>query len=79
MNNSISQKHRSLCILFAVIGGALGWHHYYVGNWGRGLRNGLLTITLVGLPIVIVLNLIDIFKVIVGEFRDSQGQIIQRW
>ncbi len=58
-----------LCLLFGVI----GVHRFYVGKVGTGI---LQLLTLGGLG---VWTLIDLIMIIVGAFRDKDGNKITEW
>lgn len=58
-----------LCFLFGV----LGVHRFYVGKVGTGL---LQLFTLGGLGIW---AFIDFIMIVVGSFRDSDGNVIDQW
>lgn len=58
-----------LCFLLGVFGA----HRFYVGKIGTGI---LMLVTLGGLGIW---ALVDLIMIIVGRFRDADGDLITEW
>jgi len=62
-----SDKSKKTALLWCIFGGIFGAHHFYVGNYGKGILYfctiGLLTFGWIG----------DIFKIMNGSFRDNVG------
>ena len=65
-----SDKDKNTTLLLCIFGGALGAHHFYVGNIGKGL----LYMFTVGF--FIVGWIFDIFKILAGNFKDKTGALI---
>lgn len=65
-----SEKNKNTTLLLCIFGGALGAHHFYVGNIGKGL----LYMFTVGF--FIVGWILDIFKILAGDFKDNTGALI---
>jgi restriction system protein len=62
-----SDKSKNTALKCCIFGGWFGCHQYYVGKIGKGI---FYTITLGGLGIFWI---IDIFRVLLGSFRDNVG------
>lgn len=64
-------KKKSTALILCIFGGYLGAHQYYVGN----VRKGLLYTCTLGL---FTLGwLVDIFMILIGHFRDSNGALLR--
>jgi TM2 domain-containing membrane protein YozV len=75
----MSDKNRSLALLFAVIFGVFGAHRFYVGKQGTAIAMVLLDLTLVGFVITGVWALIDCVFILLGEFTDANGNKVVAW
>jgi len=62
-----SDKKKITALLLCIFGGALGLHHFYVGNIGKGILY-IFTAGLFGIGWII-----DIVKICTGSFRDNVG------
>lgn len=62
-----SDKSKTTALILCIFLGWLGAHYYYVGRIGKGL---LYTFTL---GLCGVGWIIDIFKILLGSFRDNVG------
>ena len=62
-----SNKRRKTALLMCIFGGWFGLHHYYVGNIGKGI---LYTFTA---GLLCIGWIIDIFKILLGTFKDNTG------
>lgn len=64
----ISPKSKGVALLLCIFGGGMGLHHFYVGNFGKGIlycfTMGLFTIGW----------FIDIIKILTNSFRDRDGR-----
>jgi TM2 domain-containing membrane protein YozV len=67
-----TQKSWIAAVLLCFFLGALGIHRFYVGKVGTGI---LQLFTLGGLGIWV---LVDFILILVGSFRDKQGQPLAR-
>ena len=67
-----TQKSWVVALVLCIFLGGLGVHRFYVGKVGTGI---LMLLTLGGLGIW---NLIDLILILVGSFRDKQGQALAR-
>jgi TM2 domain-containing membrane protein YozV len=70
---SASEKRILPAALLCFFFGVLGFHRFYVGKVGTGI---LQILTLGGLGIW---ALIDFIVIIIGSFRDKQGNKITLW
>lgn len=70
---SLTEKKILPAFLLCLLLGPLGAHRFYVGKVGTGI---LQLITLGGLGIWAV---IDLIMIIVGSFRDGDGERITEW
>lgn len=68
-----SPKSRLVALLLCFFIGVLGIHRFYVGKIGTGV---LQLVTLGGFGIWV---LIDLILIVIGSFKDKQGQKIFRW
>ncbi len=66
-----SNKSWPVTLLLCLFGGYVGLHNFYVGRWGWGLAY-LLTFGLFGVG-----WFVDIVRIILGNFKDSQGRPIK--
>ena len=78
------EKLKLVTLLLAVFIGSFGVHQFYVGKNQRGILYIVLTIlgvVTLGMTtcIAYVLVLIDIVKILLNKFKDSDGNIIERW
>lgn len=73
MNRELSEKSRLVALLLCWTLGVFGVHRYYVGKVATGL---LMLITAGGFGIWWT---IDLVTIIVGLFRDKNGQQIYYW
>jgi TM2 domain-containing membrane protein YozV len=67
----LSEKNFWVTFLLAVFFGYLGFHRFYVGKIGTGIL-WILTVGLGGIG-----ALVDILKIALGEFKDSDGEKIK--
>lgn len=65
---STSDKRKWVAFFLCLFGGIFGFHQFYVGKIGKGLLY-LFTGGLLGIG-----WFIDIFKILLGSFRDNVGQ-----
>jgi len=68
-----SEKKRLISLLLCFFLGCLGIHRFYVGKIGTGI---LQIVTLGGLGIWV---LIDLIMILVGAFKDKEGNVITEW
>jgi TM2 domain-containing membrane protein YozV len=66
-----SSKSFVVTLLLCILVGGLGVHRYYVGKIGTGI---LQLITFGGFGIWV---LIDLILIVVGSFKDSDGNVIK--
>jgi len=73
-SNSISSSQQDwlVALLLCFFIGVIGAHRFYVGKIGTGL---LMVFTLGGLGIW---TFIDLFLIIVGKFKNKDGEILSR-
>ena len=67
-----SEKSFVAALILCLILGGLGVHRFYVGKTGTGI---IMLLTLGGLGIW---SLIDLIRIAVGNFTDSDGRPIKR-
>lgn len=65
-----NEKSGLICLLLALLVGALGLHRFYVGKIGTGI---LYLLTLGGLGVWWV---IDLILIVTGKFTDADGNAI---
>ena len=66
-----SEKSFVTTLILCLLLGGLGVHRFYVGKTGTGI---LMILTLGGLGIW---SLIDLIRIAVGSFKDSDGRTIK--
>ena len=69
----ISSKSRAAAAILAWFLGVLGIHRFYLGKVGTGI---LMIVTLGGLG---VWWLIDLIWILVGTFKDKDGNVVANW
>lgn len=79
METKISKKERGVALLLCLLFGLIGVHRFYTGKHTSGII--MLLFTVVGFTIIIsaIWVLIDFIKILVGEFKDADGNIISKW
>lgn len=70
-NNQIKDERWLACLLFCIFLGPLGVHRFYVGKVTTGIIQ-LLTFGGLG-----IWYLIDLIMIVMGKFRDSEGNLIK--
>lgn len=70
--STTTQKSWVVALVLCIFLGGLGVHRFYVGKVGTGI---LMILTFGGLGIWV---LIDLILILVGSFRDKQGQPLAR-
>lgn len=60
-------KRKKTALILCIFFGYLGLHHFYVGRIGKGILY-LFTFGLCGIGWIV-----DIFKILMGTFRDNVG------
>jgi TM2 domain-containing membrane protein YozV len=68
-----STKSRTVTLLLCFFLGCIGVHRFYVGKIGTGI------IWLVTLGILGIGALIDLIMIIIGKFKDKEGNLITTW
>ncbi|MEE9219505.1 MAG: TM2 domain-containing protein [Acidobacteriota bacterium] len=69
----MSQKKILPAFLLCLFLGGFGVHRFYVGKIGSGIAQ-LLTLGGLG-----IWAMVDFVMIIVGKFKDAQGQHITQW
>ena len=78
-NNSVfSQDNWLICLMLIIFLGVIGGHKFYVGRIKDGIIMLILTITVIGFPISFIIWLIDLIKLLSGNFRDSEGKYLKK-
>ena len=65
--------------LLSLFLGPLGAHRFYVGKVGTGIVMLLLSLSMVGLIVSAVWNMIDWITILCGGFRDVDGKKLTEW
>jgi len=76
---TMSTKNKSIAFLLAFFLGLLGIHRFYAGKGGTGATMLILTVTQIGLIVTLLWWVIDLILILSNEFRDSQGEVINKW
>jgi TM2 domain-containing membrane protein YozV len=74
-----SSKSRSVAFLLSTFLGIFGAHRFYVGKGGSGATMLILSITVFGMVITGLWNLLDWILIIGGSFRDAEGKLVNKW
>jgi TM2 domain-containing membrane protein YozV len=74
-----SSKSRLAALLLAFFLGSFGLHRMYVGRFGSGVVQLILTITIIGALITIVWVIFDILFILLGTFKDKSGKPLKTW
>ena len=69
--NTVSEKNWLVTLLLCFFLGGLGAHRFFVGKIGTGI---VMLVTLGGFGIW---SLIDLIVIIIGNFKDSEGNLIK--
>ena len=78
-NNSVfSQDNWLICLMLIIFLGVIGGHKFYVGRIKDGIIMLILTITVIGFPISFIIWLIDLIKLLSGNFIDSEGKYLKK-
>ena len=77
--SAVSEKTILPAFLLSFLGGLLGLHRFYVGKVGTGIVMLLLSITLFGIVLSGLWNLIDMVMIVSGKFTDADGRLIRNW
>lgn len=67
----MNEKSKTATLLLCILLGGIGAHRFYVGKIGTGIL-WLLTAELFGIGV-----LIDLIKIILGKFEDSNGNALE--
>jgi len=70
----VSEKKRLVASLLCFFLGGLGIHRFYVGKVGTGI---LQIVTIAGFFGIWVL--IDFIMILVGKFKDKEGNVLETW
>jgi TM2 domain-containing membrane protein YozV len=79
IQSEVSEKAILPAFLLSFLGGLLGLHRFYVGKVGTGILMALLSITIVGMVVSGLWNLIDLVMIVSGKFTDSSGRTVRNW
>ena len=77
--SAVSEKTILPAFLLSVLGGLLGLPRFYVGKVGTGIVMLVLSITLFGIVLSGLWNLIDMVMIVSGKFTDADGRLIRNW
>ena len=69
---STSDKKKSTALILCIFLGWMGAHYFYVGRIGRGIVS-LFTCNFFGIGWII-----DIYRIVVGKFRDNVGNPLRQ-
>ncbi|MED4284782.1 TM2 domain-containing protein [Priestia megaterium] len=69
--NTVSEKNWLVTLLLCFFLGGLGAHRFFVGKIGTGI---VMLVTLGGFGIW---SLIDLIVIIIGNFKDSEGNLVK--
>lgn len=68
-----SHKSRKVALILCILLGMVGAHNFYVGRYGRGI------LFLMTAGFFMFGWVIDIFKILLGDFKDRQGNKLVEW
>lgn len=75
----MSDKKILPAFLLSFFVGVLGIHRFYVGKVWTGILMLLLTISIFGIIVSSIWNLVDWIRIIVGNFTDRDGKKLTEW
>ena len=76
-SNEVSSKNGIVCLILLIFLGEFGIHKFYVGRIAGGVVMLLLTLTLIGTIVTLILWIIDLVSILRGKFKDSKGRYIK--
>lgn len=79
IKHPISPKRRFTAFLLCWLLGILGAHCFYAGHKKTGKGYIMLTLSILGWPIVFTYFLIDMYLILSGKYPDSNGARIVTW
>lgn len=68
-----SNKSRKVALIVCLIGGIMGFHYFYVGRYGKGFLY-MFTAGFFAFG-----WMVDIFKILLGRFKDQYGNYLVEW
>lgn len=76
-NYEVSTKSGIVCLLLFIPSGLFGVHKFYVRRTLGGIVMLILTITIIGAIISLILWIIDFIQLLRGNFKDAEGKCIK--
>ena len=77
-NNSVfSQDNWLICLMLIIFLGLIGAHKFYAGRILSAIILLIFSITIIGLIVSILIWIIDLIKLLSGNFRDAKGRYIK--
>ena len=76
-NYEVSTKNGIVCLLLFIPLGLFGVHKFYVRKTLGGIVMLILTITIIGAIISLILWIIDFIQLLRGNFKDAEGKCIK--
>ena len=76
-NYEESSKNGIVCLLLLLLLGGFGAHKFYAGRIAGGVVMLVLTITIIGAIVTLILGIIDLIQLLSGNFKDSEGRYIK--
>jgi TM2 domain-containing membrane protein YozV len=75
----VSHKKILPAFLLSFFLGVFGAHRFYTGRVASGIVMLLLTLSLFGLIVSAIWNLVDWITILCGAFRDADGRKLVEW
>lgn len=76
-NKLVSEKSWLVCFLLLIFLGLIGAHKFYAGRILSAIILLIFSITIIGLIVSILIWIIDLIKLLSGNFRDAKGRYIK--
>ena len=76
-SNEMSDKNGIVCLLLLLFLGEFGAHKFYAGRIAGGVVMLILTITIIGIIVSLILWIIDLIQLLCGNFKDAEGKYIK--
>ena len=76
-NKIISEKSGLACLLLLLFLGYFGAHKFYAGRIAGAVVMLILTITVIGSIVTLILWIIDLIQLLCGNCKDSEDKYIK--
>lgn len=76
-NKHTSTRKKRDVIILALFLGFIGVHDFYTWNTKKGIIKLILSLSMILCPIATLWTLLDLFKIISGDYVDGHGRQLQ--